>query len=87
MDSELIAAREEFIQGMSRISHFWGFPKAMGAILPDLRSSKLEPVQSYLYPSARVSVEMWSKAAMAWPVVIISALILLRKNLFQRSAP
>jgi HTH-type transcriptional regulator, glycine betaine synthesis regulator len=32
MDSELIAAREEFIQGMSRISHFWGFPKAMGAV-------------------------------------------------------
>ena len=32
MDSNLTAAREEFIQGMSRISHFWGFPKAMGAI-------------------------------------------------------
>ena len=32
MDPDLIAAREEFIQGMSRISHFWGFPKAMGAI-------------------------------------------------------
>jgi DNA-binding transcriptional regulator GbsR (MarR family) len=32
MDPNLTAAREEFIQGMSRISHFWGFPKAMGAI-------------------------------------------------------
>jgi DNA-binding transcriptional regulator GbsR (MarR family) len=32
MEEELVAAREEFIQGMSRISHFWGFPKAMGAI-------------------------------------------------------
>lgn len=32
MNTELIAAREHFIQGMSRISHFWGFPKAMGAI-------------------------------------------------------
>jgi DNA-binding transcriptional regulator GbsR (MarR family) len=32
MNSNLTAAREEFIQGMSRISHFWGFPKAMGAI-------------------------------------------------------
>ncbi len=32
MDVELQQAREEFIQGMSRISHFWGFPKAMGAI-------------------------------------------------------
>lgn len=32
MTSELINARVNFIQGMSRISHFWGFPKAMGAI-------------------------------------------------------
>ena len=32
MDSELTKARENFVQGMSRISHFWGFPKAMGAI-------------------------------------------------------
>ncbi len=32
MGSELKDARENFIQGVSRISHFWGFPKAMGAI-------------------------------------------------------
>lgn len=32
MDSNLQTARGIFIQGMSRISHFWGFPKAMGAI-------------------------------------------------------
>jgi DNA-binding transcriptional regulator GbsR (MarR family) len=32
MNPDLITAREEFIQAMSRISHFWGFPKAMGAI-------------------------------------------------------
>ena len=32
MDSELMKARGNFVQGMSRISHFWGFPKAMGAI-------------------------------------------------------
>lgn len=32
MESELTKARGHFIQGMSRISHFWGFPKAMGAI-------------------------------------------------------
>jgi DNA-binding transcriptional regulator GbsR (MarR family) len=30
--SDLQAAHQHFIQGMSRISHFWGFPKAMGAI-------------------------------------------------------
>jgi len=32
MDSELQAACQHFIQGMSHITHFWGFPKAMGAI-------------------------------------------------------
>ncbi len=32
MNAELDQAREHFIQGMSRISHFWGFSKAMGAI-------------------------------------------------------
>lgn len=32
MDDPLAEARQNFIQGMSRISHFWGFPKAMGAI-------------------------------------------------------
>lgn len=32
MNESTISAREHFIQGMSRISHFWGFPKAMGAI-------------------------------------------------------
>lgn len=32
MDDTLKNARENFIQGLSRISQFWGFPKAMGAI-------------------------------------------------------
>jgi DNA-binding transcriptional regulator GbsR (MarR family) len=32
MSDELIEARDHFIQGMSRVTHFWGFPKAMGAI-------------------------------------------------------
>ena len=32
MSDPLTQAREHFIQGMSRIAHFWGFPKAMGAI-------------------------------------------------------
>jgi len=32
MDSSLPEAKEHFIHGLSRISQFWGFPKAMGAI-------------------------------------------------------
>ncbi|MEK6222446.1 MAG: ArsR family transcriptional regulator [Chloroflexota bacterium] len=30
--ANLNTAREHFIQGMSQIGNFWGFPKAMGAI-------------------------------------------------------
>jgi len=32
MDEQLQAVRQNFIQGLSQISQFWGFPKAMGAI-------------------------------------------------------
>jgi DNA-binding transcriptional regulator GbsR (MarR family) len=32
MSEHLLQAREHFLQGVSRISEFWGFPKAMGAI-------------------------------------------------------
>lgn len=32
MNPELDSAREHFIQGISRIAHFWGLPKAVGAI-------------------------------------------------------
>jgi DNA-binding transcriptional regulator GbsR (MarR family) len=32
MDEKLLQARDHFVRGMSRISQFWGFPKAMGAI-------------------------------------------------------
>ena len=32
MNSQLDEARHHFIQGLSRISNFWGFPRAMGAI-------------------------------------------------------
>ncbi|MFN2151137.1 MAG: GbsR/MarR family transcriptional regulator [Anaerolineales bacterium] len=32
MNEKLTQAHENFIQGISRITNFWGFPKAMGAI-------------------------------------------------------
>ncbi len=31
-ENQLIQAHQHFVQGMSRISSFWGFPRAMGAI-------------------------------------------------------
>jgi DNA-binding transcriptional regulator GbsR (MarR family) len=36
MENTLESARETFIQAISRISHFWGFPKAMGSIYATL---------------------------------------------------
>ncbi len=32
METKFTEARNHFVQGMSRISVFWGFPRAMGAI-------------------------------------------------------
>ncbi|MDH3347678.1 MAG: hypothetical protein OEM02_06220 [Desulfobulbaceae bacterium] len=32
MSREMEEVRDHFIQGISRITHFWGFPKAMGAL-------------------------------------------------------
>ena len=32
MNREMETAHEHFIGGLSRIAHFWGFPKGMGAI-------------------------------------------------------
>ena len=32
MNTALSSAQQNFIQGMSRISSFWGFPRAMGAL-------------------------------------------------------
>ncbi len=32
METELTSARDHFIQGISRIAHFWGLPKAVGSI-------------------------------------------------------
>lgn len=43
MSDNLQDAHQNFIQGMSGISNFWGFPKAMGAIYGSLYLS-LEPL-------------------------------------------
>jgi DNA-binding transcriptional regulator GbsR (MarR family) len=40
MDPTLVEARQHFTQGMSRISSFWGFPRAMGAIYGALYLSR-----------------------------------------------
>ena len=40
MSNDLTGAKEHFVQGVSRIAHFWGFPKAMGAIYGAIYLSK-----------------------------------------------
>jgi DNA-binding transcriptional regulator GbsR (MarR family) len=43
MTNVLFSARDNFIQGISRITNFWGFPKAMGAIYASIYLSP-EPI-------------------------------------------
>lgn len=55
MDQQLEDARSHFIQGLSRISHFWGFPKAMGTIFGALYLSPMPMSLDELVEQARVS--------------------------------
>lgn len=55
MNTTLSHARQNFIQGMSRISHFWGFPRAMGAIFGAI----------YLSPEALSLDELVEQAAVS----------------------
>jgi len=55
MDDNLINARENFIQGMSRISQFWGFPKAMGAIFAVIYLSPVPTTLEQLVEAVNVS--------------------------------
>jgi DNA-binding transcriptional regulator GbsR (MarR family) len=55
MDPTLVEARQHFIQGMSRISSFWGFPRAMGAIYGAL----------YLSPEALSLDELAARASIS----------------------
>jgi DNA-binding transcriptional regulator GbsR (MarR family) len=55
MDDPLTKAREHFIQGLSRISHFWGFPKGMGAIFGALYLSPYPLTLDELVEQAGIS--------------------------------
>ena len=55
MDPTLVEARQHFTQGMSRISSFWGFPRAMGAIYGAL----------YLSPEALSLDELAAQASIS----------------------
>jgi len=55
MNDNLIAARQNFISGLSRISRFWGFPKAMGAIFGALYLSPEPLCLDELVEQARVT--------------------------------
>ena len=55
MSDDLQTARENFIQGMSRISAFWGFPRAMGAIYGAIYLSPVEITLDELVEQVGVS--------------------------------
>ena len=76
MSEELIQARDHFIQGMSRVTQFWGFPRAMGAIYGAIYLSS-EPV-SLDELVAQVGV---SKGAVSTHVRVLERLNMVRKQL------
>jgi len=76
MDSQLEAARENFIQGISRITHFWGFPKAMGAIYGAIYLSR-EPLSL----DALVEQVGVSKGAVSTNVRTLERLGMIHKHL------
>ena len=55
MNENLLAARQHFISGLSRISRFWGFPRAMGAIYGSLYLSPGPLCLDELVDQARVT--------------------------------
>ncbi|MCA9960684.1 MAG: hypothetical protein R3E31_17975 [Chloroflexota bacterium] len=55
MNTKIQESRDHFIQGMSRISHFWGFPKAMGAIFGAIYLSPAPVSLDELVEQANVS--------------------------------
>jgi DNA-binding transcriptional regulator GbsR (MarR family) len=76
MSEELMQARDHFIQGMSRVTQFWGFPRAMGAIYGAIYLSS-EPV-SLDELVAQVGV---SKGAVSTNVRMLERLNMVRKQL------
>lgn len=54
-EQPLFDARDNFIQGVSRISNFWGFPKAMGAIYGAIYLSPIPVTLDQLVEQVRVS--------------------------------
>ena len=76
MDESLNSAKAHFIQSMSRISSFWGFPKALGAIFGAAYLSPLPITLDELVEEAGVS-----KGAVSTHVRRLERLGLLHKHL------
>ncbi|MFO7680808.1 MAG: hypothetical protein R6X34_12230 [Chloroflexota bacterium] len=74
MDEELNQARDHFIQGMSRVTHFWGFPKAMGAIYGAI----------YLSPTAVSLDELVEQVGVSKGAISTNVRMLERLNMVHR---
>jgi HTH-type transcriptional regulator, glycine betaine synthesis regulator len=75
MDKELIQTRQTLIEGLSHISHFWGFPKGVGALFGVL----------YISPRALSLDELVRQSGLTKGAVSTDVRALARMGLVHRS--
>ena len=76
MNEELTQLKQDFIEGLSQISKFWGFPKGMGAIFAVL----------YLSPSALSLDELVEQTGLTKGAISTNVRALARMGLVRPSA-
>ncbi len=76
MPTSLIQVKKDFAQGLSQISHFWGFPKGMGAIFAIL----------YLSPTALSLDEIVQETGLTKGAISTEIRALARMGLVHRCA-
>ncbi len=74
-ETQLTHIRQDFIEGLSQISHFWGFPKGMGAIFAVL----------YLSPSPLSLDELVRETGLTKGAISTEVRTLARMGLVHRS--
>ncbi len=75
-DTQLPQIRRDFVEGLSQISHFWGFPKGMGAIFAVL----------YLSPSPLSLDDLVRETGLTKGAISTEVRTLARMGLVHRSA-
>ncbi len=76
MNKELVQIKQSFVEGLSHISHFWGFPKGVGAIFASL----------YLSPTPLSLDELVEQSGLTKGAVSTDVRALARLGLVHRSS-